>query len=54
MTKDDNGWLGVIAALMGIAASFVTIAQAVKRCPCDGTPLPFTLYCSVCGHNHLF
>ena len=53
MARGD-GSLGVIAALLGIAASIVTILQAVKVCPCDGTRLSFRLACPNCGHVHLF
>ncbi len=49
--KDD--W-DIIGSILGIAASAVTIYQAVKKCPCDGNPLPFKAHCDQCNHNHYF
>ena len=53
MSKKKND-LGVWASLFSILASLFTIYQAVKTCPCDGTPLSFKVRCQNCGHDHWF
>ena len=50
MSKTDN--IGTVGSLLGIAVSLLTIYQAIKKCPCDGTPLTFKIHCEQCGHNH--
>lgn len=49
MSKDN---LDTAGAVLGVVASLFTIYQAFKKCPCDGTPLPFKAHCDSCGHNH--
>jgi len=50
MSKKDD--ISTVRALLGLAVSVLTVYQAVKKCPCDGTPLTFRVHCEQCGHNH--
>lgn len=51
--RDQVDWNDVARGVLSIASGVVTIRQATKRCPCDGTPLPFKTYCPECNHLHI-
>jgi hypothetical protein len=50
--SDEGKGLAVVATVLGIIASVVTIAAALKQCPCCGAGMPFQSYCRWCGHRH--
>ena len=50
MSKKDD--IETVGSVLGIAVSLLTIYQAVKKCPCDGTHLTFKIHCDQCNHNH--
>lgn len=51
--RDEPDWGDVLKGLLGVAAGLMTIRQALKTCPCDGSPMPFRARCDHCGHLHV-